>query len=63
VRVRVRVFDITGQEIRTLVDEKQVAGEYVVRFDGNDLPAGIYFVQLSIGGNIETIKLLLINDL
>jgi hypothetical protein len=46
--VILEVFDIHGQMIRTLVDQKQVAGDYVVQYNGMDLPAGIYFIRLSI---------------
>jgi len=56
------IYDISGQKIRTLVNESQTAGDYTLRFDGSDLPAGIYFVRLMAGNEIETIKVLLIND-
>jgi len=57
--VRLEVFDINGQKIRTLVEEMQAAGDYVVRFDGADLPAGIYAVKLQVDNKSETLKLLL----
>jgi len=61
-RVSLGMYNIHGQQVSTLVDEKQAEGEYVVRFDGTELPAGIYFFRLIIGSEIESIKLLLIND-
>ena len=58
--VTLYVYDIHGQEIRTLVDEEQVAGEYSVRFDAADLPDGIYFVRLQAGSRVETVKMILL---
>ena len=57
--VALGVYDIHGQKIRTLVDEEQRAGEYVVQFDGSDLPAGIYFIRLQVGDHISSAKLIL----
>jgi len=57
--VTLYVYDIHGQKIRTLVDENQPAGEYVVRFDGSDLTAGIYFVRLQAGDQAESTKLII----
>jgi hypothetical protein len=56
------VYDIHGQRIRTFINEKQAAGEYVVQFDGSDLPTGMYLVRLMVGNKTETRKLVLIND-
>ena len=57
-RPELGVYDIHGQKIRTLVNEKQIAGEYVVRFDGADLPAGIYFLRLQAGNQVEVAKII-----
>jgi len=56
-KVDLSIFDIYGKKIRMLVDEMQKPGEYSVRFDGSDLPAGIYLVRLQAGTRIETTKL------
>jgi photosystem II stability/assembly factor-like uncharacterized protein len=57
--VSLKVFDILGKEITTLVDETQKPGIYEVQFDGSNLPSGVYFYNLtSIGMNI-TKKMLL----
>ncbi|MEO8168897.1 MAG: choice-of-anchor V domain-containing protein, partial [bacterium] len=49
--VKLNVFDISGREVRTLVDERQNPGAYQVRFDSKsvgDLASGIYFYRLSV---------------
>ena len=58
--VILEVYDIHGQKVMTLANEKQAAGEYTVRFDGTKLPAGIYFIRLHVGKLYENIKLILI---
>jgi hypothetical protein len=59
--VKIEIFDITGKEVATLVNEKQNAGVYKVMFDAGSLPSGIYFYTLKIDGNkIDTKKLLYI---
>ncbi len=54
-----RVFDVSGNEVRRLVDEEMSAGDHAVVFDGTDLGSGMYFYQLRSGSMIETRKLLL----
>jgi len=44
--VKLKVFDILGKEIATLVNEQLKHGTYEVTFDGSNLPSGIYFYQL-----------------
>ena len=58
-RVSLSVYDMHGQKIRTMVDENQPAGEYSIRFDGSDLPGGIYFLRLQVGDLMETAKMVL----
>ncbi|MCZ6819787.1 MAG: T9SS type A sorting domain-containing protein [Calditrichaeota bacterium] len=53
--VRLRIYNVMGQEVRTLVNEKKPAGAYRVRWDGRDdggkvVPAGVYFYRLEVGG-------------
>jgi photosystem II stability/assembly factor-like uncharacterized protein len=54
------VYDITGREIQTLVNEKLNPGTYEVIFDGNGFPSGVYFYQLRSGEFVETKKLILL---
>jgi photosystem II stability/assembly factor-like uncharacterized protein len=58
--VTLKVYDILGNEIATLVNEEKPAGEYEVEFNGANLPSGIYFYQLKAGGYIETKKMVLL---
>jgi hypothetical protein len=58
--VNLKVFDILGREIETLLDEEKPAGIYEVDFDGSTLPSGIYFYKLQVGQFTETKKMVLI---
>jgi hypothetical protein len=58
--VVLNVFDVTGREIETLVNERQNAGNRSVRFNAADLPSGVYYYRLEAGMNHETRKLLLL---
>ena len=60
VRATLKVYDILGREIATLVNEEKQAGEYEVEFNGSNLPSGIYFYQLKAGNYIETKKMVLL---
>ena len=55
-----KVFDILGREVATLVNEEKPSGEYEVEFSGSNLPSGIYFYQLKAGAYSETKKMILI---
>ncbi len=59
--VTLKVYDILGNEVATLVDEEQPAGEYEVEFSVNQsevsLPSGIYFYRLIVGIFIDTKKM------
>ena len=59
--VSLKVYDILGKEIKTLVNESKSAGKYVVEFDGSNLPSGIYFYRLNFDETkFETKKMLLL---
>jgi len=59
--VKLITFNITGQEITTLVNERKSAGTYEVTFDGSNLSSGIYFYTLFANGKrIETKRMVLV---
>jgi len=58
--VTLKVYDILGREIATLVNEEKPAGEYEVDFNATKLPSGIYFYQLKAGQFSETKKMVLL---
>ena len=55
-----KVFDVLGNEIATLVDEYKPAGNYDVDFDASNLSSGVYFYTLSSGKYTETKKIILL---
>ncbi|MFQ5582980.1 MAG: T9SS type A sorting domain-containing protein [Calditrichia bacterium] len=59
-RVSLKVFDILGREVATLVEEQQKAGDYSVMFYAGNLASGMYFYRLESGGFIQTRKMLLV---
>jgi len=58
--VTLRVFDILGNEVFTLVNEIQIAGSYTVNFNAAQLSSGIYIYQLVAGSFIQTKKMILL---
>ena len=58
--VTLKVFDVLGNEVATLVNEEKPAGEYVVNFDASKLSSGVYFYQLKAGSFIQTKKMILL---
>lgn len=58
--VSLKIFDVLGREVATLVDGKRSAGSHQVRFDGAGLSSGVYFYQLRTPGFIQSRKMLLI---
>ena len=58
--VRLRVCDLLGREVATLVHARQGPGTYEVRFDGSALPSGVYFYRLEAGTYTQTRRLVLL---
>jgi hypothetical protein len=57
--VQLKVYDILGREIVTLVNEVQDAGYKTLTFDGKDYPSGIYFYRILAGRFMEVKKMIL----
>jgi hypothetical protein len=58
--VSLKVYDLVGREVATLVDEVKPAGMYTVRFDGTGLASGTYVYRMEAGSFVATKKLVLV---
>jgi hypothetical protein len=58
--VRLKIFDMLGREVESIVNKEMTAGSYTVDFDASRLATGIYFYKLISGGFIETKKMVLV---
>ncbi|MBK8549831.1 MAG: T9SS type A sorting domain-containing protein [Ignavibacteria bacterium] len=58
--ITLKVFDIQGKELETLVSEKQHAGNYEVPFDASKLSSGIYIYSIEAGNFEQTKRMLLL---
>ena len=58
--LKIIVYDILGREVKTLVNKKHSPGNYKISVNGGDLTSGVYFYTLSIGGFLETKKMVLL---
>lgn len=58
--VSLKVFDVLGREVASLVNAKQAAGNYRVRFNAAGLSSGVYFYKLVTGSFAETKKMTII---
>jgi hypothetical protein len=55
--VSLKVFDLLGRELASLVNEERQAGIYRVTWDASKLPSGVYFYRLQAGNFVETKKM------
>lgn len=58
--VNLRVLNLLGQEVRTLISGRREAGRHYVPFDARDLPGGVYFVVLQADGFSAVKKMMLL---
>jgi hypothetical protein len=58
--VTIKVFDVLGSEIATLVNKEKPVGNYEIEFDGANLTSGIYFYTLTAGSFRKTKKMILL---
>lgn len=58
--VSLKIFDVLGEEVKVLLNERKPKGSYQIEFDASTLPSGIYFYRLQSGDYLETKKLVLI---
>ena len=58
--VSLKVFDIMGREMVSLINENLETGEYEVSLNGSNLNSGVYFYQLKAGNFVSTRRMMLI---
>jgi hypothetical protein len=59
-RTTLKIYDILGREVATLVNEKQASGNYEVKFDASNLSSGVYIYQLQSGDFLSSRKMMLL---
>ncbi len=57
--VKIKIYDVLGKEVKTLVNQYQEAGYYSVKFDAGSLSSGIYFYRFE-SGNYTSIKKMMV---
>jgi hypothetical protein len=58
--VTLKIYDVTGREIKALVNEVKSPGSYVVTFNGIELASGVYFYRIQVGDFVQVRKMVLI---
>ena len=58
--VQLKVYDILGSEVATLVNQEQSAGSYKIDFNASRLASGVYFYRLQAGSFVETKKMVIL---
>lgn len=58
--VTLKIYDVLGKEVTTLVNEQKPAGKYKVQFDASELGSGVYFYTLSAGNFVQSRKMILL---
>jgi len=58
--INLKVYDVLGNEVATLVNEEKQAGSYEVDFNASQLTSGVYFYTINAGSFVETKKMILL---
>ncbi|MDP4117261.1 MAG: T9SS type A sorting domain-containing protein [Bacteroidota bacterium] len=59
-QVTIKVYDMLGNEVKTLVNDYKSAGNYTINFDGSKLGSGMYIYRITAGGYTSAKKMILI---
>ncbi len=59
-KVVIKVYDILGREVKTLINEFRTAGNYEVLFDGTNFASGVYFYRIEAGSFVDAKKMVLV---
>lgn len=60
VLVTIKIYDMLGREIKTLISENKNAGSYIVTFNGSELASGIYFYRIQAGSFVSVKRMVFI---
>jgi len=55
-----KIYDVLGREIRTLVNEVKTPGNYIVEFNASELASGVYFYRIEVNGFSDVKRMMLI---
>jgi len=58
--VTIKIYDILGKELLSLVNEFKQAGSYSVTFDATNYPSGVYYYKITVGNFVQVRKMILI---
>lgn len=58
--ITIKICDLRGREIKTIVNEFKNAGSYIVSFNGSELASGVYFYRIQAGDFVQTKRMVLI---
>lgn len=58
--VRIKIYDVLGRELKTILDTPQKAGEHTFGLSSNDFPSGVYFYKLEADGFSESRKMIIV---
>lgn len=58
--VKIKIYDILGREIKTLVNEFKQAGSYLISFNGSEFASGVYFYRIEAGSFIQVKRMVLV---
>jgi glucuronoarabinoxylan endo-1,4-beta-xylanase len=58
--IQLRIFDVLGREVKTIIHKKESAGKHTVYFDASDMNSGIYFYRITADDFVESKKMILI---
>ena len=58
--VSLKIYDMLGREVKTLVNEDKPAGSYEIKFNASNLSSGIYFYRIKAGEFVQSKKMILL---
>ncbi len=58
--VKIKIFDLAGREVKSLVSENQIAGQHSVTFIADNLASGVYYYRINAGDFVQTKKMILL---